>query len=127
MDDDDAVISMVDANLHRQYIRPSEKAFAIKMKYDAIRRNNGRNKKGSQREARAKRKRSIHVISEEIGDSPKQVQRYLKITELIPEMLALLDEGRIGFNLAFETAFLSEEGQRMVLDEMKCLGGFCSF
>ena len=121
MDDDDAVISMVDANLHRQYIRPSEKAFAIKMKYDAIRRNNGRNKKGSQRESRVKGKRSIHVISEEIGDSPKQVQRYLKITELIPEMLALLDEGRIGFNPAFETAFLSEEGQRMVLDAMKCL------
>ena len=80
--DEDAVISMVDSNLQRENILPSEKAFAIKMKYDAMKRKSGRRKKG-QIDYQTKGKKTVEILGEESGDSPKQVQRYLKITELI--------------------------------------------
>lgn len=80
MIDEDAVISMVDSNLQRERISPSEKAFAYKMKYEVLRRKAGR-RKCSQVDYHTGKK-SVEVISEESGDSPKQVQRYLKITEL---------------------------------------------
>ena len=73
--DDEAIIGMVDSNLHREHVLPSEKAFAIKMKYEAIKRNNGRKKKGGQEDARPKGVRSIHILSEQTGDSAKQIQR----------------------------------------------------
>jgi len=83
--DDEAVVSMVDSNLQREMISPSEKAFAYKMKYEAIKRKAGRRKCGQVDHNLGKK--SIELIGEECGDSPKQVQRYIKITELIPEML----------------------------------------
>ena len=116
--DDEAVIRMVDSNLHREHVLPSEKAFAIKMKYEAIKRNNGRKKKGGQGDARPKGVRSIHILSEQTGDSAKQIQRYLKLTELIPELLEMLDNGRISFNPAYEIAFLPENQQQKVLEAM---------
>ena len=101
--DDDAVISMVDSNLFRETIRPSEKAFAYKMKYEAIKRKSGR-KNGGQID--------YH------WESPKQVQRFMKLTELIPELQEMLDEGAIAFNPAYEIAFLTEEEQKGLIKAM---------
>ena len=117
MKDDDAIISMVDANLQRERICPSEKAFAYKMKYDAVKRRSGRRKSG-QNDYALKGKRTIDLLGEEFGDSPKQVQRYLKIIELIPELLEILDDGFLSFNPAFEIAFLSKNDQKQLLDVM---------
>ena len=117
MKDDEAVISMIDANLQREQIRPSEKAFAYKMKYDAIKRRSGRRKKDAI-DYHFKGKRSVNVISEEMGDSPKQVQRYLKLTELIPEMLEMLDDEMISFSPAFEIAFLKDKEQKDLIEAM---------
>ena len=115
--DDEAIVSMVDSNLQREEISPSEKAFAYKMKYDAIKRNAGRRKRG-QLDHQLKGKKTIEVIGKELGDSPKQVQRYLKITELIPELLEMLDDGTISFNPAFEVAFLKTEEQKQLIEAM---------
>lgn len=93
--DDDAVVSMVDSNLQREMISPSEKAFAYKMKYEVIKRRAGRRKCGQVDHNLGKK--SIELIGEECGDSPKQVQRYIKITDLIPEMLEKVDDGSMGF------------------------------
>ena len=100
MRDEDAVINMVDSNLQREKIPPpSEKAFAYKMKYDAIKRKGGR-RNSSQDDHHFTGKRTIDLIGEDSGESPKQVQRFLKLTELIPELLEMLDEGAIAFNPA---------------------------
>lgn len=88
--DDEAVVSMVDSNLQREMISPSEKAFAYKMKYEAIKRKAGRRKCGQVDHNLGKK--SIELIGEECGDSPKQVHRYIKITDLIPEMLEKVDD-----------------------------------
>ena len=117
LSDDDAVILMVDSNLHREGIRPSEKAMAYKMKYDAIRRRSGK-EAGDQDEKKVIGKRSVEILGEETGDSPKQIQRYIKITELIPELLEKLDNEELAFIPAFEAAFLPEQEQRMLLDAM---------
>ena len=87
--DDEAVISMIDSNLHREVLLPSEKAFALKMKYDAIKRRSGRRKSG-QVDHEKDRKKTVEVMGEEAGESSKQIQRYLKVTELIPDLLDML-------------------------------------
>ena len=92
--DDDAVINMVDSNLLRESIRPSEKAFAYKMKYEAIKRKSGR-KNGGQIDYHLLGRRTIDIIGEDSGESAKQVQRFMKLTELIPELQEMLDEGAI--------------------------------
>ena len=117
MRDDDAVINMVDSNLHREMIRPSEKAYAYKMKYEAIKRKTGR-KNGGQIDYHFLGKRTIEIIGADSGESAKQVQRFLKITELIPELQEMLDEGAIAFNPAYELAFLTEEEQKNVIQAM---------
>ena len=85
MTDDQAVIAMVDSNLQRERIQPSEKAFAYKMKYDVLKRKSGRRKAGQVDHNSGKK--GLEIISEETGDSPKQVQRYIKMADLIPELL----------------------------------------
>ena len=117
MKDEDAIISMVDSNLQREMISPSEKAFAYKMKYDALKRRSGRKKK-SQIDYQYTGKKTIEIIGEEFGDSAKQVQRYLKITELIPELREMLDDGVISFNPAYELAFLKQKEQEQFLEAM---------
>ena len=117
MRDDDAVINMVDSNLQREKICPSEKAFAYKMKYDAIKRKGGR-KKRSQDDHYLTGRKTVELMGEDFGDSPKQVQRFLKLTELIPELLEMLDEGAIGFNPAYEIAFLKTEEQNDLIEAM---------
>ena len=117
MKDEDAVINMVDSNLQRELIRPSEKAFAYKMKYEAIRKKGSQNACG-QIDHKFPGGRTIDIIGEESGESPKQVQRYLKITELTPELLEMLDDKVIAFNPAYEAAYLKEEEQKMLIQAM---------
>ena len=115
--DDEAVIIMVDSNIQRENILPSEKAHAYKMKYDVLKRKAGR-RKCSQVDYLTGKK-SVEVISEECGDSPKQVQRYLKLTKLIPELLEKVDDETMGFTIAVELASLTEKNQKTVLDAME--------
>lgn len=98
-------------------ISPSEKAFAYKMKYEAIKRKAGRRKCGQVDHNLGKK--SIELIGEECGDSPKQVQRYIKITELIPEMLEKVDDGSMGFTPAVQLSFLKKKEQKEMLDAME--------
>lgn len=117
LNDDEAVISMVDSNLQREMIRPSEKAFAYKMKYEVIKRKAGRRKCGQVDQLFGKK--SIEVIGEDCGDSPKQVQRYIRITELIPELLKRVDDGSMGFTPAVQISYLKKEEQREMLEAME--------
>ena len=117
LNDDEAVISMVDSNLQREMIRPSEKAFAYKMKYEVIKRKAGRRKCGQVDQIFGKK--SIEVIGEDCGDSPKQVQRYIRITELIPELLERVDDGSMGFTPAVQISYLKKEEQREMLEAME--------
>ena len=117
LSDDEAVIVMVDSNLQREEILPSEKAFAYKMKYEAIKRKAGRRKCGQVDHNLGKK--SIELIGEECGDSPKQVQRCIKITELIPEMLEKVDDGSMGFTPAVQLSFLKKKEQKEMLDVME--------
>lgn len=117
LNDDEAVISMVDSNLQREMLRPSEKAFAYKMKYEVIKRKAGRRKCGQVDQLFGKK--SIEVIGEDCGDSPKQVQRYIQITELIPELLERVDDGSMGFTPAVQISYLKKEEQREMLEAME--------
>ena len=115
--DDEAVVSLFDSNLQREMITSSEKAFAYKMKYETIKRKAGRRKCGQVDHNLGKK--SIELIGEECGDSPKQVQRYIKITELIPEMLEKVDDGTMGFTPAVQLSFLKKKEQKEMLDAME--------
>ena len=117
LSEDDSILSMVDSNLHRERISYSEKAFAYKLKNDVLKRKSGRKK--SQVDHKTPRKRSIEIISEDCGDSPKQVQRYISLTKLIPEMLQKLDDEIISFCPAVEIAALSEKEQKELLVAME--------
>ena len=117
LSEDDSILSMVDSNLHRERISYSEKAFAYKLKNDVLKRKSGRKK--SQVDHKTPRKRAIEIISEDCGDSPKQVQRYISLTKLIPEMLQKLDDKIISFCPAVEIAALSEKEQRELLVAME--------
>lgn len=121
MQDDEAVIAMIDANNQREEVSISEKAFAYKMKYEAMKRRSG--KKDSNSTVSCSRidyqgKRTVQILGEQGGDSPKQVQRYLRIPELIPELIEKLDKGGISFNPAVEVSYLPEDEQRILLDLM---------
>ena len=117
LSEDDSILSMVDSNLHRERISYSEKAFAYKLKNDVLKRKSGRKK--SQVDHKTPRKRSIEIISEDCGDSPKQVQRYISLTKLIPEMLQKLDDEIISFCPAVEIAALNETEQKELLVAME--------
>ena len=108
--DEDAVVSMVDSNMHREKVLPSEKAFAYKMKYEAMKQKSGR-RKGSRPGHSIKGKKTVQIMGEEAGESPKQLQRYLKIAELIPELMQMLDKGEISFNPAYESALMLDKGE----------------
>ena len=118
MKEDDSIISMVDSNLHREKILFSEKAFAYSMKNEAMKRTGGR-RKSSQSDYPLKGKKTVEIIGEEFGDSAKQVQRYLKLTDLIPELLEKLDNGELSFNPAVELSYLTIEEQKKFIDAME--------
>ena len=115
---DEAAVMLVDSNLHRSRILPSEKAFAYKMKNEAMKRTGGR-RKSSQSDYPLKGKKTVEIIGEEFGDSAKQVQRYLKLTDLIPELLEKLDNGELSFNPAVELSYLTIEEQKKFIDAME--------
>lgn len=115
LDDDAAVILMVDSNLQRERILPSERAFAYKMKMDAIKHQGSRSDLTS---GQVVQKSSLEQIAEGTGESYKQVQRYIRLTELIPEFLKMVDEGIIKFNPAVELSFLKKEEQENFIEAM---------
>ena len=113
MSDDEAVIAMVDANLQRETILPSEKAFAYKMKLDAIKHQ------GKTSVQVAEKLLSVEKVAEEAGESKDQVRRYIRLTYLIPELLSMVDENKIAFNPAVEISYLDKSEQRVLLDAME--------
>ena len=118
MDDDTAVILMVDSNVQREKVLPSEKARAYKMKLDAIKRKAGRPSKenSGQLDQNFFNPYSVEKIAQDAGESTKQVQRYIRLNELIPELLEMVDGNEIKFNPAYELAFLRPEEQAVLYD-----------
>ena len=119
MDDDAAVLLMVDSNLQRENILPSERAFAYKMKLEAIEQTVGRPKNVGQVVPHYFGKRSTEVVAEGTGESYKQIQRFIRLTNLIPELLDMVDEKKIAFNPAVELSYLDESQQRDFLEAME--------
>lgn len=113
MTDDEAVIAMVDANLQREAILPSEKAFAYKMKRDAL------NHQGITSPQLGEKLLTVEKIGADSGDSKNQVLRYIRLTYLIPELLLMVDESKIAFNPAVEISYLEQENQRVLLSAME--------
>lgn len=118
MSDDAAVILMVDSNLQREHILPSERALAYKMKLDAMRRTSGRPSKENSRQLVGNFE-TADVIGKESGESGRQVQRFIRLTNLIPELLDMVDEKKISFNPAVELSYLDENQQRDFLEAME--------
>lgn len=116
MDDDAAIILMVDANLQRETILPSERAFAYKMKMDALKHQGVRTDLTSTQVGR--KLETAEVIAQEAGDSKNQVRRYIRLTELTPELLDMVDSGQIKFNPAVELSYLAKEEQKDFLEAM---------
>ena len=116
MDDDAATILMVDSNLQRETILPSERAFAYKMKLEAIKHQGERTDLTCGQVAHKLKSRDI--VASEAGESEKQVRRYIRLTELIPELLDMVDEKKIAFNPAVELSYLKQEEQRDFLEAM---------
>lgn len=112
MSDDEAVIAMVDANLQRETILPSEKAFAYKMKRDAL------NHQGIASPQVGEKLLTAEKIGADSGDSRNQVLRYIRLTYLIPELLSMVDDGKIAFNPAVEISYLEHSKQLVLLDAM---------
>lgn len=105
----DAAIMVVDSNLNREHILPSEKAFAYKMKYEAMRHQGTSCQFGT-------KSRTDEMIAEKSNDSARQIQRYIRLTNLIPELLKLMDEGKIAFSVGVELSYLDENLQHNLLD-----------
>mgnify|MGYP001525759305 FL=1 len=124
MDDDTATILMVDSNIQRENILPSERAQAYKMKLEAIRRKAGRPAKEAENLPEENcdqvghnfdRKRSVEIVADEAGESKSQVQRYIRLTELSPELQQMVDDKKIGMTPAVEISYLKPEEQQMLL------------
>ena len=117
--DDEAIIVMVDSNLQREQILPSEKAFAYKMKLEAMKRQGQRTDLTSVPVAQNyEGKTSRELLGEQVGESQDQVRRYIRLTNLVPELLDLVDEGKIKMRPAVELSYLDEDSQRAVVDEI---------
>ena len=116
LDDDAAIILMVDANLQRETILPSERAFAYKMKMDALKHQGERRDLTSAQ--LGQKSWAVNQVAEESGDSRVQVQRFVRLTELIPELLSMVDEKKIAFNPAVELSYLKPEEQKDFLEAM---------
>ena len=119
LDNDEAIIVMVDSNLQRERVLPSEKAFAYKMKLDAMKHQ------GERRDLtcvqvghKSDGKKSRDILAEQVGQSKNQIQRFIRLTELIPELLDMVDERKIALNPAYELSFLKKEEQVQLLDAM---------
>ena len=109
LDRDSAAIAVVDSNLHREHILPSEKAFAYKMKYEAMKHQGTSCQLGT-------KLCTDEQIAEKANDSARQIQRYIRLTHLIPELLEFMDENRMALSVGVELSFLDEQSQRNVLE-----------
>lgn len=118
MDDDAAILLMVDSNLQRESILPSERAFAYKMKLEAMKRTSGRPSKENVSQI-GTQKRSDQIMAEEMGESRNQIQRFIRFTNLIPELLDLVDQKKISFNPAVELSYLADSEQQDFLEAMQ--------
>lgn len=112
LDDDEATVLMVNSNIQREHVLPSEKAFAYKMRMEAMKHQ------GKSTSAQVGPKLSSEVLAEEVGDSRNQIKRYIRLTYLIPSILQMVDDGRIAFNPAVEISYMTEEHQRWLKEEM---------
>ena len=110
LDRDAAAIAVVDSNLHREHILPSEKAFAYKMKYEAMKHQGTSCQLGT-------KLRTDEQIAEKANDSARQIQRYIRLTHLIPELLEFMDDNRMALSVGVELSFLDEQSQRNVLEQ----------
>lgn len=110
---DEAIVQMVDSNIHREHILPSEKAFAYKMKSEALKHQ------GKTSCQLGTKSRTDEKIAETVDDSARQIQRYIRLTYLIPELLKLVDEERIAFTPAVEISYLSEYEQQILLEQIE--------
>lgn len=112
LNDNDAIITMVDSNLQRETIKPSEKAFAYKMKLDAMKHQGRRNDiTFSQLEKKCQSNYANEILAKQVGESKAQIARYIRLTNLIPKILDMVDEGKIAFTVAVELSYLKEEEQ----------------
>ena len=118
MTDDEAIVKMVDANIQREELLPSEKAFAYKMKLDAIRRQAGRPSKGNSAQI-GRNLESADLVGEQVGESRMQVRRYIRLTELISPLLDLVDQKRLQFTVAVEIAYIDPEIQKWLFEYIK--------
>lgn len=118
LSDDEATIIMVDSNLQRETILPSEKAFAYKMKLDAMKRQGQRSDLTSR--PLDTKSRSDEQLAKDSPDSARQIQRYIRLTELIPSVLQMVDDGKIAFRPAVELSYLSKEQQESLYSTMEC-------
>ena len=121
LDDDESTIEMVDSNLQREHILPSEKAFSYKMKLEAIRRKAGRPSKNNSGQVvqNLRGKYSVEIVADEAGESYKQIQRYIRLTKLVDKLLQMVDENKLKFNVGVELSYLELEEQQEVLKFMK--------
>lgn len=122
MDDDTATLMMVDSNIQRESLLPSERAFAYRMKLEALKRKAGRPSKenAGQLDPHFDNRRSNAIVAEQAGESVKQVQRFIRLTELIPPLLDMVDARKIAFNPAVELSYLKPSEQTELLDAMDC-------
>ena len=114
LDDDEATVIMVDTNLQREDLLPSEKAFAYKMKLDAMKRQAGR-RPGNVSQV-GTQKRSDEILAEQVGESRNQIQRFIRLAELVPDLMKLIDERKLSFNAAVEISYLKGEEQTVLVD-----------
>ena len=117
LDDDAAVLVMVDSNIQREELLPSERAFAYKMKLEALKHQGARTDRTSGQVVQ-KSKLSVEIVAEQAGENYKQVQRYIRLTEPISELLDMVDERKLAFNPAVEVSYLKRDEQRMLLEAM---------
>lgn len=114
MTDDEAVIAMVDANIQREELLPSEKAFAYKMKMEAMKRQGARNDLTSRQNGT--KYRTDVAIAEQTGESARNVQRYIRLTELIPDLLELVDKKRLNFTIAVDISYIPQDVQKWIYE-----------
>ena len=121
LSDDEAVIVMVDSNLQREEILPSEKAFAYKMKLEAMKRQQGYRSDLTSATVLQKsdKKSSREILAEQVGESHEQIRKYIRLTELIPEILEMVDEKKIAMRPAVELSYLPKEEQEILYDTME--------
>ena len=122
LSDDDAIVAMVDANIQREELLPSEKAFAYKMKLEAMKRQGSRTDITSGQNDQNFGKVSRDVLAEEVGESSKQIQRYIRLTELIPELLDMVDAKKLNFTIAVDISYIDKEMQKWIYEYIRDTG-----